>query len=96
MEAVKHPQPYSDTDPRAMEVWLDLQRKMPVGDKISAVLAASRFVLQMYEAGVRSQYPNADDREVFLRLAARHLSRDLMIRAYGWDPEQHEDSRGRV
>ncbi len=91
-----HPQPYSDTDPRAMEVWLDLQRRMPAGDKIAAVLAASRFVLQMYEAGVRSLYPKADDREVFLRTAARHLSRDLMIRAYGWDPEQHEDARGRI
>jgi hypothetical protein len=93
---VEHPLPYRDTDPRAMEVWLDLQRKMPAGDKIAAVLAASRFVLQMYEAGVRSQHPHADDREVFLRTAARHLSRDLMIQVYGWDPQQHEDSGGRV
>ena len=84
-----HPQPYSDTDPRAMQVWLDLQRKMPPGDKLAAVLAASQFVLQIYEAGVRLQYPEAGEREVFLRTAARHLSRDLMIRAYGWDPEQH-------
>jgi hypothetical protein len=79
-----------------MEVWLSIQRKMSAGAKIAAVLAASRFVLQMYEAGVRSLYPNADDREVFLRTAARHLSRDLMIRAYGWDPDQHEDSGGRI
>jgi len=93
---MEHPQPYSDTDPRAMEVWLDLQRRMPPGDKIFAVLAASQFVLQMYEAGVRLQYPQASEREVLLRTAARHLSRDLMIRAYGWDPELHEDSRGRV
>ena len=79
-----------------MEVWLDLQRRMPPGDKIFTVLAASQFVLQMYEAGVRLQYPQASEREVLLRTAARHLSRDLMIRAYGWDPELHEDSRGRV
>jgi len=91
-----HPQPYSDTDPRAMEVWLELQRKMPAGEKIASVLAASQFVLQMYEAGVRSQYPLASEREVFLRTAARHLSSDLMIRAYGWDPEEHEEPGGRV
>jgi len=79
-----------------MEVWLDLQRRMPPGDKIAAVLGASQFVLQIYEAGVRLQYPDAGEREVFLRTAARHLSRDLMIRAYGWDPQLHEDSRGRI
>jgi len=32
-------------------------------------------------------HPEASDREVFLRVAARHLPRDLMIRAYKWDPE---------
>jgi hypothetical protein len=93
---MKYPQPYSDTDPRAMEVWLDIQRRMPPGEKLAAVLAASRLVMQIYEAGVRLQYPQASEREVFLRTAARHLSRDLMIRAYGWDPLIDADSGGRV
>jgi hypothetical protein len=91
-----HPQPYSDTDPRAMEVWLDLLRKKPPADKIATALAFSDFVFHMSEMGVRIQYPQATEREVFLRAAARHLSRDLMIRAYGWDPELHENSGGRV
>jgi hypothetical protein len=86
-----HSPEFQDTDPRAMEVWLSLHRKMTPGDKLIAVLDASALVLSMYEAGVRLQYPNASDREVLLRTAARHLSRDLMIRAYGWDPEGHED-----
>jgi hypothetical protein len=93
---MEHPQPYSDTDPKAMEVWLDLQRRMPAGQKLMAVLAASHLVLRMYEAGVRLQYPEADDREIFLRVAARHLDRDLMIRAYGWDPDLHADSSRRT
>lgn len=96
MESVDHPQPYSDTDPRAMAVWIDLLRKMSPGDKIKTVLDASLFVLQMYEAGVRHRYPQASDREVFLRTAATHLSRDEMIRVYGWDPVEHEDSGRRV
>ena len=75
-----------------MEVWLDLQRHMPAGQKLAAVLAASQLVLRTYEAGVRLQYPKASEREVFLRMAARHLSRDLMIRAYGWDPQADADS----
>jgi hypothetical protein len=86
-----HPPEFQDTDPHAMEVWLRLQRDMTPGDKLIAVLDASALVLSMYEAGVRLQHPNASDREVLLRTAARHLSRDLMIRAYGWDPEGNEN-----
>src|SRR5262245_55851805 len=93
---MQHPQPYADTDPRAMEVWLGLLRKMPPGDKLKVTLDLGRFALQMAEMGVRSRYPQADDREVFLRVAALHLGRDLMIQAYGWDPEQHEESRRRL
>jgi len=70
-----------------MEVWLDLQRRMPAGEKLGATLNAAQFVLQMYEMGVRRLHPAASDREVLLRVAARHLPRELMIRAYGWDPE---------
>lgn len=76
-----------DTSPEAWAVLIELNRNMPPGDKLFQVLEASRFVLQMFEAGVRSQYPHADDREVRARVAARHLDRDTVIRAYGWDPE---------
>jgi hypothetical protein len=79
----KHPEEFTDTDPRAMEVWLDVQRRMPPGEKIAAVLDASRLLLQMYEMGVRASHPEASDREVLLRVAARHLSPEEMIRAYG-------------
>jgi hypothetical protein len=89
----RHPEEFRDTDPQALEVWLDLQRKMPAGEKLAAVLNASQFVLQMYEMGVRRLYPEADDREVLLRVAARHLPRELMIAAYGWDPQGHGESR---
>ncbi|MGD0298917.1 MAG: hypothetical protein ABSE86_17560 [Bryobacteraceae bacterium] len=93
---MEHPQPYSDTDPRAMEVWLDLLRRMPHGKKLESVFALSRMAIQFSEAGVRMAYPDADEREVFLRTAARRLPRDLMIRAYGWDPGTDEDSSGRL
>jgi hypothetical protein len=93
---MEHPLPYTDTDPRAMEVWLDLLRKMPPGKKIESVFELSRMAVQFSEAGVRMAYPEADDREVFLRTAARRLSRDLMIRAYGWDPQTNADPGGRL
>ena len=88
-----HPEEFTDTDPRAMEVRLDLQRRMPAGEKLAVVLDSARFVLQLYEMGVRRLYPEAGDHEVLLRVAARHLPRELMIQAYGWDPE-HDGQPG--
>jgi len=84
---VEHSKEFADTDPRAMEVWLDLLRSKTPGERLSSALELSGFALALSEAGVRSLHPLASDREVLLRRAARHLPRDLMIRAYGWDPE---------
>jgi hypothetical protein len=78
---------FGDTDPRALEVFLSLQREMSVSQKIATVFELSGMLLQLSEAGVRRSYPNAGEREVLLRVAARHLDRETMIRAYGWDPE---------
>ncbi|HEY7334095.1 MAG TPA: hypothetical protein VH639_04365 [Bryobacteraceae bacterium] len=84
-----HPEEYQDTDPRAMEVWLDLMRRTPAGEKLARSLDLSNLALKLSEAGVRLAHPSADEREVFLRAAARRLPRDLMIRVYGWDPESN-------
>ena len=80
----------SDTDPRAMEVLIDLHRKLSAGEKVLRVLDASSMVMTMQKAGIRTMYPQASEREVFLRMASRHLDRNLMIRAYRWDPDEHE------
>jgi hypothetical protein len=89
----QHPPDYTDTDPRAMEVWLELLRRMPPGDRLGTALQLSGFALQMGEAGVRSRYPEAEDREILVRVAASYLPRELMISAYGWDPEADVNTR---
>ena len=83
----KHPPEFTDTDPRAMEVWLGLLRHMTPGERIAAALDLTNFALQVNAAGIKSAFPQADDHEVLLRVAARYLPRDLMIRAYKWDPD---------
>lgn len=87
-----HPEEFTDTDPRAMEVWLDLMRQKAPGERLATALGLADLALKMAEAGVRKLHPQAPDREVFLRVAARHLPRELMIRAYGWDPETNGDA----
>ena len=80
---------YGDTDPRALGVFLDLQRKMPVSEKLQTMFGLIEMLRNMSEADVRRMYPKADDREIFLRTAARSLDRETMIRVYGWDPQTH-------
>jgi hypothetical protein len=87
-----HPEEFTDTDPRAMEVWLELLRQKAPGERLASTLTLSDLALKMAEAGVRKMYPEAPDREVFLRVASRHLPRELMIRAYRWDPEIDGDA----
>jgi hypothetical protein len=83
----QYPPEFSDTDPRVMQVWLDVLRQKTPGERILMVFELCDFAIRMSEAGVRARYPEASDREVFLRAAALRVPRDLMIRAYGWDPE---------
>jgi hypothetical protein len=78
---------YSDTDPKALEVFLECQRRMSASDKIRGMLELTSVVFETALAEIRRQRPGMDEREVFLRTAARHLDRETMIRVYSWDPE---------
>src|SRR6266567_1684114 len=61
----------ADTDPKAFEVLIELLRKMSPGDKLACVLNSSALWMRIAEDHVRKLYPEASDREVFLRSAAR-------------------------
>ena len=77
----------SDTSPEAFAKLVELQRAMSPDQKLHLTFDLSDMVMRLAEEDVRRQYPEAGGREIFLRAAARRLGRDLMIRAYGWDPE---------
>jgi len=72
-----------------MEMRMDLLRSKTPDERIAIAFRLTEFALQMAESGVRTRHPGASEREIFLRCAALRLPRDLMIRAYGWDPEEH-------
>jgi len=60
---------------------------MSASEKVNGMLNLARMAFDTAQAEIRRQHPGIGEREVFLRAAARHLDRDTMIRAYGWDPE---------
>jgi hypothetical protein len=73
-----------DTSAEALSVFYEIQRTRPVGQKLVDVFDLSEGLFETVKAGIRLRYPDADERDVFLRAVASRVSRELMIRAYGW------------
>jgi hypothetical protein len=80
---------YEDTDPKALEVFIELHRQMTPGERVARVFEMTAFQEGLQRSSVRSMYPYAGEREIFLRVASRRLDRETMIPVYGWDPDLH-------
>ena len=80
---------YEDTDAQALEVFIQLHRNMTPAERVARVFELTAFQENLQRSSVRSMYPDADEQEVFLRVAARRLDRQTMIDVYGWDPDLH-------
>jgi hypothetical protein len=79
-----------DTTPEALAVFYEIQRNRPPEQKLADAFDLSQGLFELTKAGIRMRYPEAEEREVFLRAVATRLPRELMIRAYGWDPLCHD------
>ena len=73
----------ADTTPEAWELYLELQRRMTPEERLRRAFEWSNLVRAFTEAGLRQAYPQASDREIFLRRARLQLGPDLFRRAYG-------------
>lgn len=80
---------FEDTDPKAFEVYIRLHRAMQPAERLARVFELCELQESLQIANVRHAWPEAGEREIFLRVAARRLDRDLMMKAYGWDPDLH-------
>lgn len=75
----------SDTRPEFMRAYVDRIRHMSVSDKLAGVASLNGTVETLATHAIRNRYPEASEDEVRMRVAARRVPRDLMIRAFGWD-----------
>ena len=62
-------------------------RAMTPAERAAVVAELNNAADEMARAGILLRYPDADEREIFLRLTALKIGRDLMVQAYGWDPD---------
>jgi len=76
----------ADTSPEAWKVYVDLHRRMSPSEKLRRTFEWSRTIRKASEAGMRRRYPEADDREIFLRSALMNLGPELFRTVYGEIP----------
>jgi len=74
----------SDTHPEALRVFLDLNHRLPVERKVTQIVEMYETMNAIYAAQERRSHPAADEREIFLRVAARRLGPEMVKKAYGW------------
>jgi hypothetical protein len=76
-----------DTSAVAERALFDEYRKMTPVQRITMVWDLNRAVESRARAAIRQRSPEASERDVELRLAARKYARELMLRVFGWDPQ---------
>jgi len=76
-----------DTSEEADRVQFAILREMSVNDKARLLADLNATVQRLAFTGMRQRYPDASDDEIWLRLAAQRLGRDLVRKVYGWDPD---------
>lgn len=75
-----------DTSPEAEALLLEHYRGLEVHEKVAIMMDLTRLADDTALVGIRERYPAAGEREQRLRLAALKFGRELMVAAYGWDP----------
>ena len=85
-------QPLSpDTTPEAQEKQFELLRRMPVWKRLALTCELIQASRKLMLADLRHKFPQASEEELRRKLIARLLTRDEVIRAYGFDPEEEAD-----
>jgi hypothetical protein len=77
-----------DTPPEVERILIEGYRKMPAWKKLQQVCELNDLVRQLALNDIRRRHPQADERELKLRLASRWIEPELMLKAFGWDVEK--------
>ena len=77
-----------DTSPEAQEKQFELLRQMPAWKKLKLTCELIQATRALMLADLRRRFPQANEEELRRILITRLLTRDEVIRAYGFDPEE--------
>lgn len=80
--------PFSpDTTLEAQRKQIELMRTLTPSDRLSLAFALTETMRNLVLADLHHRFPQADELEIRRRFIARVLSREDVIRAYGFDPK---------
>ena len=77
-----------DTSPEVERYLLAAYRRMTPAEKIARVRALNHLTLNLALGNIRQRHPDADEREVLLRLAVRRYGADFAREYLGWDVDR--------
>ena len=77
-----------DTSPQAQEMHFALMRRLPDWKRLAMAFELTQATRQLVLTDICAQFPGASDDEIRRRFIARVLSREDVIRAYGFDPRR--------
>jgi hypothetical protein len=79
---------YQDTDPEAERVLIELTRRASPWQRMTQASELTQACRELVMDDLRRRHPQATVAELRVRLAARVLPRDDVMRVYGWDPAE--------
>jgi hypothetical protein len=71
---------------------MDLMRKMSPEEKLRRAIEFTAAIRKLNEAGVRQAYPEASEREIFLRAAQRQLGAEFQ-KVFGEEWRQYGSAK---
>ena len=77
-----------DTTDTARRLQIERWAETSPAQKAEMIRALCRDARTLARAGIRSRHPNETERAQALRLGALTIERQLMIDAFGWDPDR--------
>ena len=77
----------NDTDKATEQAYLQMLREAPPWRKAAMVNGLTQACQELAVAGIRMRHPDASGEDIRMRVAALWLSREMMMRVFGWDPE---------
>jgi len=78
----------SDTHPKAEKVYIELLRDFSVSKKLSMVREITLGCQQIAITGIKQRYPEADEKEIRLRLGALWLRKEIMHKVFHWNIDE--------
>ena len=76
-----------DTTPEAQRTHYELMRKLSPEQRLSMAFALTDATRNLILADLHHRFPEANENEIRRKFIARVLSREDVIRAYGFDPK---------